>query len=175
MLGRNSSLQQIMHTQGIKKEYLEKLQRVGGICMGGEGRRLGKSQSLGEIRKRNASNEGGGLVRNEASKKSCLKLNEEAVREEKNEQTGKRVRFNPELDVSHGSKITANAIISAVRKENTSLPEIFNKKQLYTKLDDNFGFERNNRFYVKNFVSPDNFIVNRRKLRRLEMPNLSSK
>ena len=178
MLGKNKSLEKIVYSKGSGVQGLGKLDKPhenyfnerGGVRI-----RFGKSESLGEIRKRNTSNESRILVRHSVSKKSCLKSNEEIGRQEINENSGKRVRFNPDLEVSHRSRITANSIITAVRQENTSLPEILRKKQLYTKLDEAFGFERHNRFYVKYFVSPKNGIVSRRKLRRLEMRNLSSK
>lgn len=150
MLGRNSSLQRLVHSEHPRSRNYEKI--IGPV-------HTGKNNWI--IREP-------GLKKKDFPRQFKREHSEQRFSHWKSEKkTPKKVRFSPELEIFNLSKITANSIVSAVRQEN-SLPEIFNKKKLYAKLDVRFGLEKSNDYYIRYFLSPTSKVMNRYSLRCLD-------
>lgn len=79
----------------------------------------------------------------------------------------KKVRFSPDIDVQNSHKLTASSFIEQVRQENSELPDIFHKKKLYHKLDQHFGFEGTNDYFIKFFVTPHSKLMIKKKFNPL--------
>lgn len=111
-------------------------------------------------------NSGKKFIFSSASKKSCMHKPDELPRRSTSTIV-KRVKFSPELDVSHKSKLTASYILRQIQQENKILPELISSKKLYHKLDTKFGFEGCNDYYLRYFVSPAEKFVKRHRLNPL--------
>ncbi|OMJ80859.1 hypothetical protein SteCoe_18810 [Stentor coeruleus] len=79
----------------------------------------------------------------------------------------KKVRFSPDIDVRSSHKLTASSFVDQVRQENSELPDIFHKKKLYHKLDQHFGFEGTNDYFIKFFVTPNSKLMIKKKFNPL--------
>jgi hypothetical protein len=98
--------------------------------------------------------ERGGMKDRNGVSKSCLHLRGEGNGKINENVAAKKVRFsNVETNVG-GKNLVAKELLHKIREEYQHLPDIFQRKQLYFKLDEKFGYEGWNQQYMKFFLSP---------------------
>lgn len=99
-------------------------------------------------------------IKSQTKKTSLLPIFEKYFRQEG--VSVKKTRFSPESNSLSPQKLTAISFLDRVRKETSGFPDIFSKKKLYFKLDENFGLEGSNEYFLKYFSTPNSKLVIRK-------------